>query len=389
MLEQTLKILQTLIAFDTTSRNSNLALIEYIVAYFEQRGVASELVHNADKSKANLYATIGPADKPGLVLSGHTDVVPTDGQNWSSDPFTTVQRDGKLFGRGSCDMKGFIAVCLAMVDHFKAADLPIPIHLAFSYDEEIGCLGVRDLLDDLAKRPVLPLACIVGEPTDMQIITAHKGISARRCQITGCAGHSSLPEQGVNAIYQAAKLIGKLNQIEAKIKRDGPFDARFTPPYTSVHVGTIQGGTAINIIPEHCEFDFEFRNLPQQEPDYHFKELKQYADEELLPTMREVSADTDIQWRLMASFPGLDTSETADITQWSKKVLQANTTSGAVSYGTEAGLIAEIGIPAIVCGPGSIEQAHRPDEYVEIAQLAQCIDFMQNMTTSLASGKIN
>ncbi len=402
MLDQTISILRELIAFDTTSRNTNLALIEYIADHLEQKGFDIELTYNQDQSegnpaKANLFATLkaatGSSDQAGLVLSGHTDVVPVDGQHWSSDPFQAEIRGDKLFGRGSCDMKGFIAVCLAMADTFKAAELPMPIHMAFSYDEEVGCIGVRGLLDELAQRAVKPLACIVGEPTSMQVVRAHKGMLAKRCKITGCAGHSSLPDEGVNAIYQATRLIGKLNEIEAEIKSNGPFDNHFTPPYTSVHVGTIQGGTAMNIIPEHCEFDFEFRNLPDEDPDHYFQTLKSYADGTLLPTMKAVSTAAEINWQQLAAYPGLDTPEEAKITQWAAGLLRSDPVkstdpASGVSYGTEAGLFSDIGIPTIVCGPGSIEQAHRPDEFVALSELEGCIEFMQDLTDSLKQAQL-
>ena len=386
MLQRSIKILRDLIGFDTTSRLSNLALIEAIQLQFDALDIPYELTFNAEHSKANLFATIGDAERPGLVLSGHTDVVPVDGQEWSSDPFVLRERDGKLFGRGSCDMKGFIAVCLAMAESFKQAQLPVPVHFAFSYDEEVGCLGVRSLIAELDKRPVKPLACIVGEPSSMQIISAHKGMLDTRCTIKGCAGHSSLPDRGVNAIVAASRLIDRLQREFEEIKRNGPFDPRFTPPHSTLHVGKIEGGTAVNIIPEHCEFEYEIRNIPGQDPRDIAQKVEHFAEQELLPGMRNIYRGSDIEWQTQALFPDLDTPESLPINDWMKTVLDDASPVGAVSYGTEAGLFSQIGIPTVVCGPGSINQAHRPDEYVEISQIEACIQFMQSLIAQLQSG---
>ena len=387
MIQRTVKILRDLISFDTTSRFSNLAMIEAIQLQFDALDIPYELTFNADKSKANLFATIGDDSVPGLVLSGHTDVVPVDGQQWTGDPFSLREDDGKLFGRGTCDMKGFIAVCLAMAETFKHTDLPVPIHFAFSYDEEIGCLGVRDLIRELNSRPVKPAACIVGEPTSMQIVSAHKGMLDTRCIVKGCPGHSSLPDKGVNAIVAASNLIGKMQSLAEEIKVNGPFDARFTPPHSTLHVGKIDGGTAVNIIPEHCEFEFEIRNIPEQDPREIAQMAEDYARQALLPKMRSISSDCDIRWHTQAQFPALDTAETEQINDWMKTVLDNVDTTGAVSYGTEAGLFSDIGIPTIVCGPGSINQAHRPDEFVELSQIQACIEFMHSIVDHLRQGE--
>ena len=383
MIEQTTKILRNLIGFDTTSHLSNLALLESIQLQLDALDVPYELTFNADKSKANLFATIGDDSVSGLVLSGHTDVVPVAGQNWSSDPFTLREASGKLYGRGTCDMKGFVAVCLAMAETFKQAALPIPIHFAFSYDEEIGCLGVRDLIAELNDREIKPLACIVGEPTSMQIVSAHKGMLDTRCTVTGCAGHSSQPDKGVNAIVAASRLIDKIQMLADDIKTRGPFDARFTPPHSTLHVGKINGGTAVNIIPQLCEFEYEIRNIPTQDPREIAHKVEQYAQQSLLPAMKAVASQSDIAWQTLAQFPGLDTPESAPLNAWMQAVLKNSFEPGAVSYGTEAGLFSDIGIPTIVCGPGSIDQAHRPDEFVEISQLKSCIQFMYSVLEHL------
>ncbi|MFT5259087.1 MAG: acetylornithine deacetylase [Saprospiraceae bacterium] len=375
MIVQVKKILKDLVGFDTTSHLSNLELIAYIQDYLGQRGILSELVPNEEGTKANLYATIGDASVPGLVLSGHTDVVPVTGQPWSSDPFELLEVDEKLYGRGTCDMKGYIAVCLAMTDTFIAAKMPVPIHYSFSYDEEIGCIGVRDLIEKLDHLLVKPLGCIVGEPTNMQCIGAHKGLLHSKCSVKGCPGHSSAPDKGVNAIFQATKLVAMLQEIGDDIKQNGPFDHRFEPPYSTVHVGTISGGVALNIIPQNCEFEFEFRNIPSHDVRPYLQQLEDHAEKQLLPAMQSVSTDTGFRWDTEVGM-ALDTPDDDDFSLWIRQILVSNQASSAVSYGTEAGMFSEIGIPTVVCGPGSIDQAHRPNEFVEISELQACIDFL-------------
>ncbi|MEA3292457.1 MAG: acetylornithine deacetylase [Pseudomonadota bacterium] len=382
MSERILPILGDLIAFDTTSRNSNLELIEYIGAWLDRRGVAPELTYDDDRRKANLFANLGPAGRPGVVLSGHTDVVPVDEQEWSSDPFRAEVREDRLYGRGSADMKGFVAACLAMTDEILQADLAIPVHFSFSYDEEVGCLGIRRLLEQLLRRPLRPLACIVGEPTGMQMVRAHKGMLAKRCHVHGSPCHSSLPEQGVNAVDYAAELVTRIRAMAERRRREGPFDPAFDPPTTTLHTGLIHGGTAINIVPENCWFDFEIRNLPNDDPRALFSELEGYAQGELLRSMRAVSDRSRIEWETLTEFPGLDTDEQAPVATLVRRLLGADEPSGKVSYGTEAGIFAESGIPAVICGPGHIEQAHRADEHVALEQLERC----ETLISSLIDG---
>ena len=250
----TTDLLSELIAFDTTSRNSNMELIEFIAEILKSYGIGSELTFDSDKKKANLFATLGGGHEPGIVLSGHTDVVPVDGQDWSTDPFQAAIKSDKMFGRGTCDMKGFIAICITKIESILEADLATPIHFAFSYDEEVGCIGVTGLLEALKKKPIQPKACIIGEPTNMGVIRAHKGMLFKRCQIAGKSAHSSLIDQGVNSITVAAKLIAYIDAIQQRIKSEGPFDDEFDPPYTTLHSGVIRGGTVNNIIPVHCQF---------------------------------------------------------------------------------------------------------------------------------------
>jgi acetylornithine deacetylase len=374
-------MLARLVAFDTTSRNSNLALMDFVRAWLDGHGIASELVHDETGRKANLFATIGPADRPGLILSGHTDVVPVDGQDWSTDPFTLTPREGRLHGRGTCDMKGFVAVILALVPEIKALPLAAPVHLALSYDEEVGCIGVRRLIATLEGRAARPFACVVGEPTEMAVIRAHKGKISLRARVRGFECHSSLAPRGVNAVEYAARLIVKLNEIGARIAAAGPFDPEFDIPFTTVHTGVIAGGTALNIVPRDCWFDFEFRHLPVHDPHALLDELKRHAAEELEPRMRAVQPDTGITWQDLSSFPGLATDDAAPVVTLAKAAAGRNA-SGKVAFGTEAGLFSAAGIPTVICGPGSIDQAHKPDEFVAAEQIASCERFVRRMVES-------
>jgi acetylornithine deacetylase len=379
-----LPLLQQLIAFDTTSRNSNLQLIEFIRSYLADLGISAELVYNAEHSKANLYATLGPQDRPGVALSGHTDVVPVDGQDWSGDPFALTERDGRLYGRGSADMKAFIAICLALAPEMLEHELRTPIHFMFSYDEEIGCIGVRTLLDVLKHRPVKPLACIVGEPTLMKIIRAHKGKLSMRCRVRGFACHSSLAHQGVNAVEAAAETVAYLKSMARRFRDNGPYDAELEPSYTTVHTGVLSGGTALNIVPEESHFEFEFRHLPEQDPQQLLAEVQSFTERQLLPEMQAAAADTGFSWEQLSQFPGLSTAADAEVVELLKALTGANST-GKVSFGTEAGLFQGIDIPTVVCGPGSIEQAHKPDEFIAIEQIVHCEEFIRRLIARLAA----
>lgn len=368
---RSLPLIETLIGFDTTSRDSNLALIYWVRDYLVGYGVDSRLTFDESGRKANLFATIGPAGDGGIVLSGHTDVVPVDGQPWTSDPFRLTRRDGRLYGRGTCDMKSFLAIALASVPQLLAAGLKRPIHLALSYDEEVGCLGVPRLIADLLATGLRPAACIVGEPTEMQVITGHKGKLSMRCHVRGLEGHSSLPHLAVNAVEYAAELVVYLRHQMAAAQTNGPFDGRFNPPYTTIHTGVIAGGTALNIVPLDCSFDFEFRTLPGADKYALLDAVRGHAETVLLPQMRAVHPGAEIRFDEIAAFPELDTPEDADVVTLAKQVALANGT-GKAPYGTEAGLFQAIGIPTVVCGPGSIEQAHKPDEFIAIDQIEKC-----------------
>ncbi|WP_369070694.1 acetylornithine deacetylase [Burkholderia gladioli] len=374
-----------LVAMDTTSRVPNLGLIETVRDALAERGIASTLTHDKREGWANLFATIPAHDGAtdgGVVLSGHTDVVPVDGQDWDSDPFKPAIRHGRLYGRGTCDMKGFIGAALALVPEMQAARLAKPIHFALSYDEEIGCAGAPLLIADLKQRGLNPSGCIVGEPTSMRPIIAHKGINTYRCCVRGHAAHSSLTPKGLNAIEYAARLICHIRDIADEFRAKGPFDELYDVPFTTAQTSQIQGGNAINTVPAECRFSFEFRNLPTLDPDAIFAKIDAYARDTLLPKMRREHPDAAIEISKIASAPGLDADEQAAITQL-VRALSADQSQRKVAYGTEAGLFANAGIPSVVCGPGNIEQAHKPNEYVELAQLDGCERFLRKFIYSM------
>ncbi len=370
-------LLNRLIAFNTVSRESNLALIEFVRDYLTSLGIDSELIHSDDGRKANLYARIGPALSGGVMLSGHSDVVPVDGQAWSVPPFEMTERGGKLYGRGTADMKGYIACVLAALPTFLAKPLRVPLHLAISYDEEIGCLGVRSLIEALEGRPERPSLCIIGEPTSMRPVLGHKGKLGMRCEVHGAACHSAYAPQGVNAIEYAAKLIARLGEIGQRLAAIERHDARFDPPYSTVQTGTISGGSALNIVPEHCRFDFEVRTLPADDAEQIASELQAYALE-LVPHMRAVQPDTGIRFTPISAYPGLATAADSE----AAKVLALISGSqdfGTVAFGTEGGLFDQAGIATVVCGPGSMDQGHKPDEFVSLEQLGQCEAMLQRL----------
>jgi len=370
-------MIRKLVGFDTTSRESNLALIEFARDWLDGFGIKSELVFDASRRKANLFATIGPEDTPGILLSGHSDVVPVDGQDWHSEPFTAIEKDDRLYARGSSDMKSFIAVALALVPKFIAAKLTTPIHLGITYDEEVGCLGVRPLIAALAKHKVKPRLCIIGEPTMMQPVIANKGKYSYVCRVRGHESHSALAHAGVNAVETAAEIVAHLRAVARQRRKDGPFDEGFTPPYSTIHVGTIQGGTALNIVPRDCRFEFEIRDLPGDDASAIRGDVERFA-KGLLPEMHAVNAEAGIEFDEINVTPPLSTAPDAEIVQLTQALSGANAT-GKVSYTTEGGLYQKSGIPTVICGPGSIEQAHRPDEFIALDQVKQCEAFMQRL----------
>jgi acetylornithine deacetylase len=384
-----LQWVERLVSIDTTSRVPNIELIELVCESLAARGISSLLTRDARGERgewANLFATIPAHDgstQGGVVLSGHTDVVPVDGQQWDSDPFSPEIRDGRLYGRGTCDMKGFIGAALALVPEMQSARLAKPIHLAFSFDEEIGCAGAPLMIADLQKRGIKPDGCIVGEPTSMRPIVAHKGINAYRCCVRGHAAHSSLTPKGLNAIEYAARLICHIRDVADQMRRDGPFDTSYDVPFTTAQTSTIEGGNAINTVPAECRFAFEFRNLPTLDPAVVFARIERYANETLLPQMRREHPNAAIEFTRIAAAPGLDATEQAAITQL-VRALTGDRDTRKVAYGTEAGLFALAGVPSVVCGPGDIEQAHKPNEYVELAQLDACESFLRKFIRSMS-----
>lgn len=369
-------VLAVLVGFDTTSRNSNLGLVDWVEAYLARFGLKGTRILDSSGQKANLLVSIGPADRPGFVLSGHTDVVPVDGQHWASDPFTLIERDGRLYGRGACDMKGFLAACLAQVPAMVAEPLAHPIHLAFSYDEEVGCIGVRSMIAELQERPVKQLACFVGEPTSMQIVVGHKGKRSLKVIVKGRACHSSLAPKGVNAVHQAARLVARIADLADELAQIGPRDPLFDVAHSTAHVGAIQGGTALNIVADHAEFIFEIRVVGGDDVNALVARVEDYARDTLVPAMRAVAPEADIIFEDITEFPGLDIApDHAAVTL--AKTLAGRNAHSKVAFGTEAGLFMEWGgIPAVIVGPGDIAQAHKPDEYLAISELASACDFI-------------
>lgn len=381
----TIAWLERLVAFDTVSRHSNLGLIEAVRDHLQAQGLQPWLDLNPERSKANLFCTLPAADgqtQGGIALSGHTDVVPVDGQAWTSDPFRLTERDGRLYGRGACDMKGFIAAALALVPEFLALPRQKPLHLALSYDEEVFCLGAPFMLAELQRRGIRIDGCVVGEPTSMKPVVAHKGLNLYRCRVHGRAAHSSLTPQGCNAIEYAARLICHIRDLAEAWRAQGPFDQHYDVPYSTITTNQITGGIAVNTIPEACEFSYEFRNLPLQPWQEIQAGIERYVEGELLPRMRREFPEARIELERAAGAPGLEASEQAAITQLVRALTQDRATR-KVAYGTEAGLFQGIGIPTVVCGPGSIEQAHKVDEYVERGQLEQCEQFLRRLAGAL------
>ncbi len=374
-------MIDRLISFNTVSRDSNLGLIEWVRDYLQGLGATTRLTHDATGQKANLFATLGDSKKPGLILSGHTDVVPVDGQSWDTDPFVAVERDGRLYARGSADMKGFIGIILSQAPKFVAAlnanRLDAPLHYALSYDEEVGCLGVRGLIRDLEENGIRPAGCVVGEPTSMQPIIAHKGTHRFRCAVHGREAHSSYVTHGVNAIEYAARLVVYIRQLADRLAQIERRDYGFTVPYTTLSTGLIQGGIAANVVPKDCVFQFDMRTLPQASPEALYAEIRTYA-EALAKEMRAIDPESGIDLKWVSQTVGLAAAESDAIVQWAMK-LSRNTTVGKVSYGTEAGLFQKMGVPTVICGPGDIAEAHRPNEFVALDQLAQCEIFMDRI----------
>jgi acetylornithine deacetylase len=384
---RSLDLIRTLVGYDTTSRDSNLALIDWVRDYLEGHGFATSLTFDDDERKANLFATLaaidGNATEGGIVLSGHTDVVPVDNQPWDTEPFVVTLRDDRLYGRGVTDMKSFSAGGLAFVPEFVRRGVRKPLHFALSYDEEVGCIGVRRLIADIAARGIRPAGCIVGEPTGMELVVAHKGKKAWRCRVRGFEAHSSLTPHGVNAVQIACEIVAYIAQRARAFRDAGTRDDGYDVPYTTTHVGIIRGGTALNIVPRDCTFDFEIRHLPFDDPDQFFRDVEAFAAR-FLPEMHAVDPNTFIAFDHLSTLPGFDTHDGSDITALGH-ACNASGDVGKVSFGTEASLFHGASIPTVICGPGHIAQAHQPNEWVSLEQIARCEAFMQRLVERLSA----
>ncbi|MES3004084.1 MAG: acetylornithine deacetylase [Pseudomonadota bacterium] len=379
-----LELARTLVRMNTVSANSNLELIHFVRDEFARLGVRSRLTYNAEKTKANLFATLGEGKPAGVILSGHTDTVPWDGQDWSGDPLGAEVRDGRLYGRGSADMKSFIAITVAHAEEFLKSNAPFAVHCAFSYDEEVGCFGVRGLIADMREAGINPLACIVGEPTSMVPAIAHKGVYRYKCCVRGKEAHSSLTPQSVNAIEMAARLVGKVRDMAEGFERDEPRYEGFDVPFSTASVGQFHGGIADNVVPRDAEFRYEFRDLPTADAARMQQQVVEHA-RSLEPAMQAVAPGTGFRFETICEIPSFLGSEADAVTRLAKRLAGEQRTT-LVAFGTEAGIFKGSGIPTVVCGPGSIVQAHQPDEFVALDQLARCEAFMRGLAATREIG---
>ncbi|MEO1202270.1 MAG: acetylornithine deacetylase [Pseudomonadota bacterium] len=365
-------MLSRLVAFPTVSRDSNLPLIDWVEEYLERYGARCRRTWNSERTKANLFAAIGPDAPGGVVLSGHTDVVPIDDQDWHTDPFSLTERDGLLYGRGSSDMKGFSAVFLSRLESLDITAMDKPLYLALSYDEEVGCLGIDRMVDDALANFARPDYAIIGEPTTMQVVRAHKSINVFRTVITGQAAHSSQPHRGAGAIIAAGRIIEHLDGL-GRARRAAAGESGCEPPWTTVQVGTIHGGTAVNILPAHCEFLWEYRGLPEEDPELIIDAMQAFIDEQVLPDLREFAPEASVETTAIARVPALKPDPEAKAERWARGLGGVRDGgSGEVSFATEAGSFQRAGISSVVCGPGSIDQAHQPNEFIDPAELSAC-----------------
>ncbi len=377
-----LGLVQDLVRINTVSRNSNLELIHLVRDVLLKIGVKSRLTYNTDKTKANLFATLGDNKAAGIILSGHTDTVPWDGQDWTVNPLGAVVQDGKLYGRGSCDMKGFIATALAHAEQFARSSAPFAIHLALSYDEEVGCFGVKELIADMKDAGIAPLACIVGEPTNMVPAIAHKGVYRYRCCVRGKEAHSSLTPTSVNAIEEAAKLVAHIRGMADDMKAHEPRYEGFDVPFSTASVGRFEGGIADNVVPRDAWFHYEFRNLPTADAVLMQKQVIVQASTAQV-AMKNIAPEAGFKFETICEVPSFLGSADDAITRLAQN-LSGEASTTLVAFGTEAGIFKNAGIPTVVCGPGSINQAHQPDEYVSLEQLARCQQFMQKLADTKA-----
>ncbi|WP_062472799.1 acetylornithine deacetylase [Variovorax boronicumulans] len=381
---QSLLMAQTLVRMNTVSANSNLELIDFAQAHLAALGVKSRITYNAERTKANLFATLGEGKPAGVILSGHTDTVPWDGQAWSVDPLSAVVQNERLYGRGSADMKSYIAIALANAKHFLEGDAPFAVHFAFTYEEEIGCFGVRELIADMRDAGIKPLACIVGEPTSMVPAIAHKGVYRYKCCVRGKEAHSSLTPKSVNAIEMAARVIGKVRDMAEDFERSEPRYDGFDVPFSTASVGQFHGGIADNVVPRDAEFRYEFRDLPTADAKRMQSDVLAYAAS-IEPAMKKVAPDAGFKFETICEIPSFLGAAGDPVTLLAQRLASEDRTT-LVAFGTEAGLFKNAGIPTVVCGPGSIEQAHQPDEFVSLEQLARCELFMERLATSHTIG---
>lgn len=383
---EAVRLLGDLVAFPSISSDGNRAATEYLERALLEAGARVWTEPDATGEKLNLFATLGPDVPGGVILSGHTDVVPVADQPWSTDPFTLTERDGRLYGRGTCDMKGFVAACVAMAPEFARADLQVPVHFAFTYDEEIGCFGAQALTASLAARGLRPAAAIIGEPTLMHLIDGHKGCFEYTTWITGREGHGSAPDLGVNAVEYGARFIMKLVELRARLKTMAPVDCPFDPPHTTINPGSLIGGQAHNVIPGKARIDWEMRPVQASDADFVKAELAQFVAE-VLPRMQAVDPSADIRTDIVAEVAGLERVARNPARDLVVELTGANA-AGLVPFGTEAGLFQAIGVPSVICGPGAIAQAHKPDEYLEIDQLDQCLAFLSRLVGRMERGPV-
>ena len=381
--QKSIAMLEKLVAFDTVSRNSNLAFIGFVQELLNAHGIESRLVHNSEQTKANLLATIGPRINGGVVLSGHTDVVPVDDQDWHTNPFAVVERDGLLYGRGTADMKTFLAIILGALDDITRAELKTPIHLAFSYDEEVGCAGVPSLIRLLEREVPMPRAVIVGEPTEMKVVSAHKGITTVRTTVTGHESHSSQIHRGVSAVMVAAELIQFLQGLSTEAAAKGPHNNLFEPTHTTITVNHITGGTAINIMARHCTFQWDIRALPEDTSNTYLERFNAHCRDVVIPRMRTIAADCNIETVPRTSTPPLKLDRESDAEQLCRALTGDNVTR-AVAFAAEAGLFQQGGLPTVICGPGSIAQAHQPNEFISVAQVAAGTRFLHDLLKTMS-----
>ncbi len=383
VLDDTKALLADLIAHPTVSADSNIALIEHLAHALENAGAEVEIWHDDTGAKANLFATLGPKRDGGIVLSGHSDVVPVTDQDWSSDPFEMEERDGRLYGRGTCDMKGFIAAAVAMAPRYAALNPQRPIHFAFTYDEEVGCFGAQALARTLQEKGIKPAVAIIGEPTSMRVIEGHKGCYEYTTHITGLEGHGSGPDRGVNAVEYAVRYVGKLLELKSDLRSRAPEGSRFEPPWTTINTGSLMGGVAHNVIPGKARIEWEMRPVQRSDADFVKDELHRFCTRDLIPAMQAVHPTAGIETEIIGEVDGLEPmaeNEARDL------VMELTGANGAdlVPFGTEAGIFQGLGMSVVVCGPGSIEQAHKPDEFVAIDQLEQCLAMLERLGPKLA-----